>query len=123
MRLIKMNRAQRNNNPLNLRFAHQHEASGQDDDGFAAFPFPAAGWRAAHAQIELDKKRGLTIEQFIDKFAPPNENDTRNYLEFILDELQIEDSPLPTKDTKLFDVSTYGLVGIMAKMEGYYNIE
>ncbi len=122
MRLVKMNRAQRNNNCLNLRFAHQHEASGQDDDGFAAFPSPAAGWRAAHAQIELDKKRGLTIEQFINKFAPPNENDTRNYLEFILDELQVEDIILlPT--VKLFDVSTYGLVGIMAKFEGYYNKE
>jgi len=119
----KMNRAQRNNNPVNLKFAGQNEAIGQDSDGFAIFPTPMAGWRAAHAQIKLDQVRGLTLKQFIFKFAPPEENNTNAYLEFVMDHLQIEDDPNPTPDTKLFDISKYSLAGVMAQMEGYYKEE
>lgn len=107
-------RGQRNNNPVNLRYAKQKEATGSDVDGFAVFPTPEAGWRAAHHQIDLDRKRYLTLEKFINKFAPPNENDTENYIEFIVKELDIP------RDRLLLDISKYALAGVMACMEGYY---
>jgi hypothetical protein len=112
-----MNRCQKNNNPCNLRFAGQKEATGLDDTGFAVFPNAPAGWRAIHAQIKLDQSRRLTLERFINKYAPPNENDTGGYLAFVCGELRIEASTL------LSDVSPYALAGVMAKMEGYYNKE
>ena len=112
-----MNKAQRNKNPLNLRFAGQHEATGKDDSGFAVFPTDAAGWRAAHAQIELDQGRELDITEFIFKFAPPNENDTLNYLNFVLAELGTHSL------MKLRDISKFALAGVMAAMEGYYKKE
>lgn len=108
------NRPQRNNNPLNLRFAHQKEAIGVDGDGFAQFDVPEAGWRAAHAQINLDKKRNLTLREFLNKFAPPEENDTLRYLIFICGELNVN------ADTPLKSVSTLALAGVMAAQEGYY---
>lgn len=111
------NRCQRNNSPVNLRFAHQKEANGVDGDGFAQFPTPEAGWRAAHAQIELDKSRDLTLREFISKFAPPNENDTASYLLFIMHNLHC------SGESSLKDISTYGLAGIMAKIEGYFEKE
>jgi len=108
------NRPQRTNNPLNLRFAHQTEAVGKDKDGFAVFPFWEAGFRAAHAQIRLDASRGLTLAQFIEKFAPPSENDTENYIDFICDEMRC--GPL----TMLDSLSPYALAGVMAQMEGAF---
>jgi hypothetical protein len=112
-----MNKSQKNNNPGNLRFAGQKEATGLDDSGFALFPNAPAGWRAIHAQIKLDQGRALTLEKFINKYAPPNENDSGAYLAFVCGELRIVSSTL------LSDISPFALAGVMAKMEGYYNKE
>lgn len=109
-----MNRAQRNNNPGNLRFAGQKEATGKDDKDFAVYPDAPAGFRGLHAQIALDERRGLTVAEFIAKYAPPNENDTSNYLEFVCEQLCI----IPS--TPLENVSKYAIAGVIAKMEGYY---
>jgi hypothetical protein len=111
------NRGQLNNNPINLRFAHQTEAIGVDNLDFAQFPTPEAGWRAAHAQIQLDMDRKLTIRQFIFKFAPPKENDTNEYLEYVIFRLRVD------KDMPLEYISKYALAGLMASMEGYYKKE
>jgi len=108
------NRCQRNNNPVNLMYAKQKEASGEDMDGFAVFPTPEAGWRAAHHQIDLDRSRWLTLKEFIYKFAPPKDNDTDAYLAFVVGELGLDENHL------LSDISKYALAGVMACMEGYY---
>jgi hypothetical protein len=109
-----MTRGQKNNNPVNLRYAGQKEATGKDDKGFAVFPDGPAGWRAAHGQIKLDADRGLSIKQFINKFAPPSENDTGFYIRFICDQLKIE------PDTAVLSVSYLSLAAVMAQVEGYY---
>jgi hypothetical protein len=85
-----------------------------DKDGFAIFPNPWAGWRASHAQIKLDQQRGLTLRDFIFKFAPPNENDSNAYLLFVCREFQV----LPEEPIK--SLSVYALAGVMAAQEGYY---
>lgn len=108
------NRGQRNNNPINLRYANQYEAVGRDKDDFAVFLTPETGWRAAHAQIQLDQDRGHTLQSFIFKFAPPNENNTNEYLEYVTFRLRVE----PTIPLNV--ISKYALAGLMAKMEGYY---
>lgn len=110
-----MNRSQKNNNPLNLRFANQKEAIGQDDKGFAIFPNPMAGWRAGHAQILKDAERKATLKQFIFKFAPPNENDTNSYLEFVENALDCDG------DIYLVNINRFALAGVMAQFEGYYS--
>lgn len=110
-----MNRGQRNNNPVNLRYTQQRDSIGHDDANFAVFKNAPAGWRAAHRQIGYDVKRELTIRQFIHKFAPPVENDTEAYLNFVCKELHV------AKDAPLSAVSPFAIVGVMAKMEGYYN--
>jgi hypothetical protein len=109
-----MNRSQKNNNPCNLRFAGQVEATGPDDEHFAIFKDAPAGFRAAHAQIKLDQERGKTVGQFIAKYAPPNENNTSQYLEFVCDQMACR-----TTDP-LSDLSPYALAGVMAQEEGYY---
>ncbi len=109
-----MTRAQRNNNPGNLKYAGQREAVGKDDKGLAVFPNPPAGWRALIAQIKLDQRRGLTVKDWIYKYAPLNENKTEDYLRFICGELGC------TGKTSLSSLSPYGLAGVIAQYEGYF---
>jgi len=112
-----MNVSQRNNNPLNLKDRNQAEEVDLDQEGFARFTTPIAGWRAAHRQIALDQGRGLSLEEFIHKFAPPRENDSENYLKFVCAELRVP------RIENLRDISKYALAGVMAQMEGYYSNE
>lgn len=112
-----MNRGQLNNNPVNLRFARQRESTGPDDKGFAIFPTAEAGWRAALRQILLDAERGLTLREYIYKFAPPNENDTEGYLAYVC-----KQTSLPS-DYRLGAESMGNLVEVIeaqAHMEGWF---
>lgn len=72
-----------NNNPGNLRFAGQSGAV-QGEGGFAKFSSPAEGVKALENQIRLDASRGLTLAQFISKYAPPSENDTARYIQDVI---------------------------------------
>lgn len=81
--------AQRNNNPGNLRFVGQAGAV-QGQGGFAAFPTPEAGQQALLDQINLDASRGMTLTQFVNSYAPPSENDTSNYLNFVSSQTGID---------------------------------
>jgi hypothetical protein len=111
-----MNRPQETNNPGNLRYAKQTESTGPDEHGMAIFPNPWAGWRALHRQITLDRKRGMTLAQFVAKYAPPNENNTSAYLEYVCDAMNSE------PDTPLSMLSRFALAGVIASYEGYYNV-
>lgn len=81
--LVPGSLANRNNNPGNLKYVGQAGATGSDGNGFAIFPSMASGQAALDSQIALDSGRGLTLSQFISKYAPPNENDTSSYLSFV----------------------------------------
>lgn len=72
--------AQVNNNPGNLRFAGQNGAS-QGEGGFARFPSLEAGFEALVRQIQLDTRRGDTIETFVQDYAPSSENNTPKYIQ------------------------------------------
>ena len=73
----------RNNNPGNLRFANQPGAT-RGELGFARFNSPEAGIEALRRQVYLDTQgRGLTLSQFINKYAPPNENNTSRYVSYV----------------------------------------
>lgn len=110
-----MNRPQRTHNPGNLRYVGQRESTGEDEHGMAVFPTPWSGWRALHRQIALDQSRGMTVRQFIAKYAPENENNTSVYLKFVAKEMGCD------PDKPLEELSKYALAGVIARMEGYFN--
>lgn len=87
--------AQRNNNPGNLRAGAGQ--IGRDANGFAIFPDVQTGWNALYNQISLDSGRGLNLSQFINKYAPPSENDTGNYLSYLTGQLGVP-STTPLSD-------------------------
>lgn len=86
--------ATKNNNPGNLVNVGQTGVVGTNG-GFAVFATPEAGMNALQHQIELDASRGLSLREFIYKYAPPKENDTSNYLSFLTSGLGVgADTPL-----------------------------
>lgn len=112
-----MTRAERNNNPLNIRkskdkFVGEEEV--QKDPDFKQFKDNIHGYRAAFTILKTYRnKYGLkTIEEIINRWAPPSENDTEKYIKFVCyrsgiwpgEEIRINEYPL--------------VVEAMAKMEG-----
>lgn len=83
-----------NNNPGNLRFAGQTGAT-QGQGGFAKFSSPQAGLQALQKQIQLDATRGHTLASFINKYAPPTENNTSQYITQAIANLGVaKDTPI-----------------------------
>ena len=79
---VEGSRAARNNNPGNLEYGPFTKTQGATggDPRFAIFPTPEMGFAALHNLFLTEPYRGLTLEQALNRFAPPVENDTRNYL-------------------------------------------
>ncbi len=77
-------RSYRNNNPWNLRYRNQIGSIGKDDNGFAIFPTYEAGRLAHVRQIQLDSARGLSVGEFVKKYAPRAENDSYSYADSII---------------------------------------
>ena len=102
--------ADRNNNPGNLRFVGQSGAT-QGEGGFAKFNTPEDGFQALVNQVQLDQSRGLTLEQFISKYAPSTENDTGTYIQQISEWLGV------APNVKISDISPYLLAENIAKKE------
>ena len=88
------NRPQRNCNPLDLVYCSESERFGaiKSDGRFAVFPDAATGWLAGRRWLLVPAKFdgegnlvggycGATLRQIINRFAPPNENDSDRYLE------------------------------------------
>jgi len=77
----------RNNNPGNIRHGDpwQGLAEQQNDPEFCTFKSPAYGIRAmARLLINYQDKYGLrTIRQVVERYAPPNENNTGAYVQFV----------------------------------------
>ena len=102
--------AQVNNNPGNLRYVGQAGAT-QGEGGFARFSTPQAGYNALVNQIKLDASRGLTLAQFINKYAPPVENDTGLYVK------QMVQATGANPNTKISTIDINLLAKAMAKKE------
>ena len=74
----------RRNNPGDLRHAPHASHAGIGPDDIGIEPTAAAGWSDLDRQLNLYASRGLTLRQMIvDYYAPPNENDTDHYVDFI----------------------------------------
>lgn len=89
-------RAWRNNNPGNIeagRFANAHGAIGRDGR-FAVFPSEEAGRGAIVSLLRSPAYQRLTLQQAINRYAPPVENDTAAYSNYVSG---AESLPLETK--------------------------
>ena len=78
---IPGSRPARDHNPGDLRAAPH--ATAKDAAGIALEPNDADGWADLERQLRLDASRGMTLETFVYSYAPPAENDSQRYLNFL----------------------------------------
>lgn len=109
----------RNNNPGNLRlssFTTSQGATGADDRGFAIFPTLEAGLVAQRTLLFEDPRyANLTLEAAINQYAPPNENDTTNYVQVVE---QISGVPRSTVMSAMPEVQRQAVLNAFNRMEG-----
>lgn len=79
-------RGVRNSNPGNLRKSKdQWEGAIGDDGEFVIFDSPESGVRALGKNLLSYGRRGYdSIEKIINRWAPPNENDTQAYIDSVV---------------------------------------
>ena len=76
----------RNNNPGNIRVSKdQWEGMTGDDGAFVIFDSPESGVRALAKNLQSYGRQGYdSIEKIINRWAPPNENDTQAYIDSVV---------------------------------------
>lgn len=79
-------RSWRNNNPGNIRKGSLASTAGAigDDGAFAIFPEYKFGFDAIVGLLRSSSYVSLTLQQAVFKYAPPNENDSAQYLAFLV---------------------------------------
>jgi len=85
----------RNNNPGNIRLSAQKwrgQRAEQQDTAFIQFDTPLAGLRALMKLLLIYyAKYGLdTVESLINRFAPPHENATDQYIYAVMRQLKVK---------------------------------
>ena len=82
--------ANRYNNPGNLRYATTQTGTADTVNGkFATFATAADGWQALYDYIQSKANSGTTLRDFIYTYAPPTENDTSSYLNYLSGQLGV----------------------------------
>ena len=79
-------RGVRNANPGNIRKSKdQWEGAIGDDGAFVIFDSPESGVRALAKNLQSYGRQGYdSIEKIINRWAPPNENDTKSYIDSVV---------------------------------------
>jgi hypothetical protein len=98
----KKPRGIRNNNPLNIRKSGDDWQGAVGDDGeFIQFALASKGIRAAARILKNYRdKYGLnTVSGIINRWAPPNENDTESYINSVSAKINV-DSEKPLDDSE-----------------------
>lgn len=105
------------NNPFNIRFVKSNHWIGQtgQTDGFVDFSDVIYGIRAAALLVmrSYRSKGILTISEIINRYAPPIENRTTNYINYVCSALGVFPFDIPQNKDEY-----YKLLAAMSRFEG-----
>jgi hypothetical protein len=74
----------RDNNPGDLRHSPHSSHAGEGSDDIGEIDTVADGWADLERQLQIYAKRGLTLQQMVEEYAPPEDgNLTSTYLQNI----------------------------------------
>lgn len=105
----------RNNNPGNIRVSKdQWEGMTGDDGAFVTFDSPESGVRALGKNLLSYGRQGYdSIEKIINRWAPPNENDTQAYINSV-----VAATGIPA--TQSLDLSDPDVLASLSEAIGYH---
>lgn len=116
----------RYNNPFNIRVSFSRWLGKVTHQGvdFEQFDTLEHGLRAGFKLIINYYKRGFcTVPSIINRFAPPTENNTRAYINFVVSKYEEYHVPLaPPSDLKMFRLWFFVLCSSMAYFESNYTL-
>lgn len=109
------------NNPLNIRYNTANSWTGQtgQESGFSKFKSVEFGLRAGIKLIQnyATKYNANSVHTIISKFAPPSENDTKNYIKFVTARMGVTEY----ENIGVFSkYNMFELLKAMCKMESQY---
>lgn len=111
----------RNNNPFNIVKSNNDwmgKVKGGLDEHFETFKDAVYGIRAGIKLLINYKKQGFdTVEKIIGRFAPPFENNTKNYISHVSKKLGVH----PTEVLTLSDDVLFEFAVAIITMENGYN--
>ena len=111
-------RAWRNNNPGNIEkgsFAEEYGAIGADSR-FAIFPDEGTGKEAVVTLLKSPAYRNLTLEKAINRYAPPSENNTAGYVDFVVAQTGLHKTDVLSS---LSTVQLRSMANAIKKIEGW----
>jgi len=73
----------RDHNPLDLRHSPNSSHAGEGSNDIGIIDNDADGWADAEEQLQRYAARGMTLAQMVYTLAPPSENDSEQYLDFV----------------------------------------
>jgi cellulase/cellobiase CelA1 len=73
----------RDHNPLDLRHSPHSSHAGEGPNDIGIIDNDADGWADAERQLQLYASRGMTLQQMVETLAPPTENNTQQYIDFV----------------------------------------
>lgn len=96
----------RNNNPGNIRIGDNWQGAIGSNQGFVVFENLAYGIRALAIDLTTKIRNGYdTIELIIFRYAPPTENDTLSYINYVASRLGIrQNQTLVASDPVIFSL-------------------
>lgn len=97
----------RQHNPLDLMHAPGESHPANAPQSIGSFATPADGWQAGLRQLNLWASRGLTVAEAIAIQAPPSENDTLGYIDFVCNNLQCSTRTLVSDALKIPGIGIY----------------
>lgn len=110
----------RNNNPFNIRYNNINRWKGLvgSNKGFCVFSDVEFGLRAGIYLLRkyIDVYKLKTVPKIISRFAPPTENDTRSYISYVCNFMDI---PLHFEFDLRSDGAKYYLYSLCAAMVKY----
>jgi hypothetical protein len=77
----------RERNPGDLRHSPHSFHPADDPNAIGQIDSDSDGWADLERQLQLFASRGLTLQQAIYEFAPPEENNSAQYLKYVCDGL------------------------------------
>ena len=78
-------------NPGDLRHGPHAQHPG-DPNAVATYASDEIGWDDLENQLSKYAERGMSLQQMVAVYAPPNENDTNHYLDFVCQALDLRPS-------------------------------
>ena len=107
---VSTNRPTRNNNPGNIRKTKRnYYGETSNDPAFESFATPEWGYAAMFDLLDR-LYSGLTLSEAIYKWAPPSENNTERYVNFVSDNTGYD------RDSYVIDVSNPSIINVAQNM-------